>query len=298
VRTSDGVALAVLDHGGDGPPVLLLHGLMGCARTWAPVAAWLPGRVLALDARGHGASGAHGPWTSERMADDAAELLERVGPAVVVGHSMGGLHGLLLAARHPELVRALVVEDMGVDFTGRDAAAAAAWFGAFPRSWPSLDALRAAFAHPRPEFGDYMAESAVPDGDGWRLAVRVEHAAAIAAEWARVPRWAELAAVRCPVLLVEAEESVAPPGQVAQVARRLRDARHVRIPGTGHLVHRSAPREHRAVVEPFVRAHLDAQTTSTPTTRASTGSTGCSAANAAAGSPVASTQCGSQVPGR
>lgn len=254
--TSDGTVLAV-EESGDGPPVLLLHGLMGCAATWAPVAAWLPGRVVAPDARGHGRSQARGPWTTERMVRDVAELLEHVGPAVVVGHSMGGLHGLVLAARRPELVRALVVEDMGVDFRGRDAAAAAAWFRAFPRTWPTRDALRAAFSHPHPEFGDHLAESAVAGPDGWRLAARVEHTTAIAAEWARTDHWAELDAVACPVLLVEAGTSVAP-GQPAEMARRLRDARHVRIPGSGHLVHRTAPAAYRAEVEPFVRRALGA----------------------------------------
>jgi pimeloyl-ACP methyl ester carboxylesterase len=267
VLTSDGVDLAVRELGGAGPPVLLLHGLMGCAATWAPVAAWLPGRVLAPDARGHGRSQARGPWTGERMARDAAELLNRVGPAVVVGHSMGGLHGLLLAARRPDLVRALVVEDMGVDFVGRDADAAAAWFRAFPRTWPTRDALRAAFSHPHPEFGDYLAESAVAGPEGWRLAADVEHTTAIAAEWARVDRWAELDAVACPVLLVEAAESVAPPGQVAEMARRLRDARYVRVPGSGHLVHRTAAAAYRAEVEPFVRTHLDAPVTRRPPRR-------------------------------
>jgi pimeloyl-ACP methyl ester carboxylesterase len=151
-----------VEESGGGPPVLLLHGLMGCAATWAPVAAWLPGRVLAPDAAGHGRSQARGPWTTGRMAQDAAELLEAVGPAVVVGHSMGGLHGVVLAARRPDLVRALVVEDMGVDFVGRDADAAAAWFRAFPRTWPTRDALRAAFSHPHPEFGDYLARAPSP----------------------------------------------------------------------------------------------------------------------------------------
>lgn len=254
MRTSDGVELAVVDFGGTGPPVLLLHGLMGCAATWAPVASWLVrhARTLGLDARGHGGSPAGAPGTAERLADDAAELLERVGPAVVVGHSMGGLHGLVLAARRPELVRALVVEDMGVDFTGADAGAARAWFAALPQRWPSREALRRAFAHPRPEFGDYMAESSVERADGWWLRADVDYAIGIAAQWAHTDRWAETDAVRCPVLLVEAEESVAPPGQVAAMARRLADARHIRIPGTGHLVHRAAPEAYRGAVEPFV----------------------------------------------
>ncbi|GAA3247898.1 alpha/beta hydrolase [Pseudonocardia petroleophila] len=248
----DEVDLAVRDFGGDGPPILLLHGLMGCAATWEPVARWLTahGRVLGLDARGHGRSGAAGPWTVERMAADAAGVLD--GPATVIGHSMGGLHGIALAAARPDLVRALVVEDMGVDFVGRDAAAARAWFAAVPQPFPSLDAVRETFGWPRPEFGDYMARCVREEPDGLYLSTEAGHAADIAGEWARTAFWPLLDAVRCPVLLIEAAESVAPPGQMAEMARRLPDARHVRIPGTGHLVHAAAPGAYRAAVEGFL----------------------------------------------
>lgn len=251
MRSSDGVELAVADFGGAGPPVLLLHGLMGRAATWAPIARRLTayGRVVGLDARGHGRSGARGPWTVARMAADAAELLHE--PAVVVGHSMGGLHGLALAATRPDLVRALVVEDMGVDFRGDDGTARA-WYAALPRVFPTLDAVRDAFGWPRPEFGAYMAACAEERADGWHLLTRVEDALAIAGEWAERDFSPLLDAVTCPVLLVEAEDGVVPPGQMAAMARRLADARHVVLPGTGHLVHDADPDAWLAVVEPFL----------------------------------------------
>ena len=256
LRTSDGLDLHVIEFGGVGTPILLLHGLMGCASTWWPVARWLTahGRVLGLDARGHGRSAARGPWTTERMARDAAEVLEEVGPGIVVGHSMGGLHGLALAARHPDLVRALVVEDMGVDFRGRSVEPARAWFEAMPQPFPTMAAVRRAFGYPRPEFGEYMAECVEERADGWHLLARVEHVVEIAAEWAGLDHWADLGDVRCPVLLLEATDSVAPVGQLAEMARRLRDARHVRIPGAGHLVHATAPAAHRAALDTFLGA--------------------------------------------
>lgn len=256
VQTTDGVDLAVEELGGTGPPILLLHGLMGRADTWRPVARWLGahGRLLGLDARGHGRSGTRGPWTVRRMAADAAEVLAPHGPGVVVGHSMGGLHGIALAAARPDLVRALVVEDMGVDFRGADAGAARAWFGALPQPFPSLAAVREAFGHPRAEFGDYMVECVEERADGYHLLAAVEHTTEIAAEWARTDFWADVDAVRCPVLLIEAAESVAPPGQMAEMARRLPAATHVRIPGAGHLVHAAAPGPYRAAVQDFLRS--------------------------------------------
>jgi len=268
VRTSDGAYLAVVEFGGaepcsagdvpDGPPILLLHGLMGRATTWWSLARALTrhGRVLGLDARGHGRSQATGPWTTDRMVRDAAEVLEPLGPAVVIGHSMGGLHAVVLAARRPDLVRAVVVEDMGVDLTGTagdPVAAATAWFEAMPQPFASRAAVRVAFGYPRAEFGDYMAECVEERADGLHLLTRVRDAAAIAAEWVREDRWADVDAVGCPTLLVEAEESVVPAGQMAEMARRIPLAQHVRLPGTGHLVHADED-AFLAVVEPFLES--------------------------------------------
>ena len=253
MRTSDGLELRVVELGGRGRPIVVLHGLMGRAATWWPVARWLAdhGRVVGLDARGHGRSQARGPWTTRRLAADVVELLAEVGPAVVVGHSMGGLHGLVAAAARPELVRALVIEDMGVDFVGRSAADARAWFGALPSRWPALAAVREAFG----AYGDYMIECVEEREDGWALLAEVAHTTEIAAEWAERDWWAVLPDVRCPTLLVEAEEGIVPVGQMAEMSRRLLDARHLVVPGTGHLVHRDAPEAYRAAVEEWL-AHI------------------------------------------
>jgi len=243
VRTSDGVRLRVVQLGGVGQPIVVLHGLMGRAATWWPVARWLAdhGRVVGLDARGHGRSEARGPWTTERLAADVVELLAEVGPAVVVGHSMGGLHGLVAASTRPELVRGLVVEDMGVDFVG--APDARAWFGALPTRWPALAAVREAFGG----YGDYMIECVEEREDGWALLAEVAHTTEIAAEWAERHWWDVLPGVACPTLLVEATAGVVPTGQMAEMAKRLPYARHVVLPG-GHLVHRDAPDAYRATV--------------------------------------------------
>jgi pimeloyl-ACP methyl ester carboxylesterase len=254
VRTDDGVELQVVEFGGDGPPILLLHGLMGRASTWWAVAQWLVahGQVVAPDARGHGRSQAHGPWTTGRLVADVESVLEPLGPATVIAHSMGGLHALVLAARRPDLVRALVVEDIAVDFTDRSAEDARAWFAALPQPFGSLAHVRQVFGFPRSEFGDYMAECVEERADGYHLLAAVEHTVEIAAEWARIARWDVLPEVRCPTLLVEAEESVAPPGHMAEMARRMPAARHVRLPGTGHLVHAADPAAYRRHVEEFL----------------------------------------------
>jgi pimeloyl-ACP methyl ester carboxylesterase len=82
----------------------------------------------------------------------------------------------------------------------------------------------------------------------------VEHTTAIAAEWAERDHWSELASVRCPALLVEAEESVVPEGQMALMAARMPAATHVRVPGAAHLVHAVAG--FRSLLESFLTTHM------------------------------------------
>jgi pimeloyl-ACP methyl ester carboxylesterase len=97
------VDIAAHDHGGDGMPILLLHGAGGDMRVWDTIAPLLPGRVLAMDLRGHGRSG-DGPWDWEAVLDDLEAVTDHFGlsaPAVV-GHSLGGMLAGMWARRHPE----------------------------------------------------------------------------------------------------------------------------------------------------------------------------------------------------
>lgn len=109
---------------GAGRPLVLLHGNGEDAASLAPVAAVLARdhEVLAVDARAHGRSPrGTGPLTVPRMADDVAAVLAELAPgaaADVVGYSDGGNVALLLALRHPALVRALVVYGANLDPSG------------------------------------------------------------------------------------------------------------------------------------------------------------------------------------
>ncbi|TCK19981.1 alpha/beta fold hydrolase [Pseudonocardia endophytica] len=239
LRSSDGVDLEVVEFGGTGRPVVLLHGLTGRATTWWAVARELVGhgRVVGLDARGHGRSGRPEPgdpdaWSPGRMAADVVELLERLGPSALVGHSMGGLAALLAASRRPDLVTAVVVEDMAVDLTALPSDAAGEYASA-GQPFASLAAVREAF----PGVGDYMTECVEERDDGYHLLVDLADATAIATHWTHTSHWDALDAIRAPTLLIEAEDSIVPPGQAEEMARRISGCEHVRIAGTGHLVH-------------------------------------------------------------
>jgi pimeloyl-ACP methyl ester carboxylesterase len=104
------------DTGGDGPPVMLLHGWMASADlNWCGAYGEISNagyRVLAVDHRGHGRGlRALVPFRLTDCAADAAAILRELGvaPALVVGYSMGGAIAQLIARDHPDVVRGLVL---------------------------------------------------------------------------------------------------------------------------------------------------------------------------------------------
>src|SRR5438094_6559669 len=100
--------------GGDGPPLILVHGLGGAAANWTELVPLLASRhrLLVPDLPGHGGSTALPAVAGlEPFADRVALLAERerMLPAPVVGHSLGGMVVLRMALRQPDAVPALVL---------------------------------------------------------------------------------------------------------------------------------------------------------------------------------------------
>jgi pimeloyl-ACP methyl ester carboxylesterase len=107
-----------LDWGGDGAPVLALHGLASSAHWYDIVAPLLCDRfrIIAPDQRGHGqTTQANDGYDWRSVASDAVGLLDvlEIEKAIVFGHSWGGNVAVATAAHHPERVSALVMIDGG-----------------------------------------------------------------------------------------------------------------------------------------------------------------------------------------
>ncbi len=254
--TLNGIRLAWRDSG-DGeaeraPALVALHGHFSVGITFQRLAgtlspAW---RVVAPDQRGHGASGHPGDYTRDGYVGDAAALIDHLGlaPAVVLGHSLGGVNAYQLAARRPELVGALIIEDIGAHITGDFTEFLAGW----PESFPTRKAARAFLAARAGTGVGYFLEclEEAPDGFGfpWRPADMIESQRCMNGDW-----WRDWLASTCPALLIHGRHSFAvSDGQVAEMAARRPGTELVEFADCGHDVHHEDPEGFANAVRAFL----------------------------------------------
>lgn len=113
--TINGVHLAYEDRGSGSPAFVFIHGWACDASTWAPQLDELSRdhRCIAVDLRGRGGSAAVPPFGVGQALEDTAAIIRELGvaPAVLVGHSLGGIIALAMNGRYPELVLGVVTID-------------------------------------------------------------------------------------------------------------------------------------------------------------------------------------------
>ena len=254
------VELASDQFGEAGPPVVILHGLLGAARNWTTVGKELAGthRVFALDLRNHGRS----PWAAtmsfDDMAGDVAAFIEGrgLGAVTLIGHSLGGKVAMRLALTRPELVGRLVVVDVAP-------VAYADTFGPFVQAMRRVDLA----AVQRRADADLQLQGAVPDavlrnfllqnlvktdaGFVWR--VNLDALAANMDELVGFPPPAQGAAYLGPTLFMAGGRSrYIQPEHRPLIERLFPKAEHVVIADAGHWPHAERPAEFLAQLRAFL----------------------------------------------
>jgi N-formylmaleamate deformylase len=261
-RQGSVVANGVRHHyyrtGSNRPPLVLLHGFMDGALTWLATARALEADydMVLVDSRGHGRSERIGKgFEQEQLTEDMAELLRALGlgPARFVGHSQGAATGIHLAAAHPDLVSALVVEGApesgGPQGDPSQSPAYRAWIESYLAWLEQLKALsheqRMASAlghlppgktiHPAEEYVAWVDICANLDLDMVRLGGSL---------WASLPgRVAEmqraLEQIQCPVLVIKSGFFPSPgaPKAMHEEPSGQANVRIVRFENVGHFVH-------------------------------------------------------------
>lgn len=111
----DGVKLRVNRTGGDGSPVVLMHGITDSGLCWSRLTRDLEAGydIVMVDERGHGESAHPGSYSFAEHVNDLTGVIDalELEQAVLVGHSMSGPHVGAAPAARPNLVRALAVVD-------------------------------------------------------------------------------------------------------------------------------------------------------------------------------------------
>jgi pimeloyl-ACP methyl ester carboxylesterase len=269
VDLGDGRRLSALVWGSSSAEYVFLHGGAQNAHTWDTVLLALGRPAVAIDLPGHGHSdgGRAGYLNPDDNADDVAVAISALAPdaKAVIGMSLGGITAIALAARHPELVRKVVLVDItpGVN---REKSAAITAFVNGPDSFPDFDAILARTVEFNPtrsvsSLRRGILHNALQRDDGtwvWRYArhraTGLEEAAADVDPHDRFSRlWDALEAIKVPVMLVRGlrPQSVVDDADEAELRRRQPTARIEPIAEAGHSVQGDTPVELAALIADF-----------------------------------------------
>jgi valacyclovir hydrolase len=248
ITLPDGATIAY-ETEGSGPPVLLLHGFTGTARShFGGLITELRSNhyVIAPDLRGYGQSRppmrTFPPDFYQRDAEDMAALLDHLDlpPAVVMGFSDGAESAILLAALRPNRVRGVVAWGISGVISAQMAQAAQAWL---PVSAWGDD--RAAWRNE--VIATQGADQFAPQIEGWAAAAQTIHAAG------GNICYTQAAAVACPVLLLNGDGEINNlPSDFERLAARIPTCRAEFVADSGHAIQDDQPARLDALIREFL----------------------------------------------
>jgi pimeloyl-ACP methyl ester carboxylesterase len=252
----DGVEIALAVWEGKGKSVLCVHGISGSCRCWDNVAEALSPQhhVLAMDLRGRGLSEkpASGYSVSHHCRDiDALLKHQNINQVIILGHSLGALIGLELAARFPEKVERLVLVDGGGQLTKEQREKVFAGIQptidrlgkVFPSKEAYLDLMKnnpllKPWTHALERY--YLYELEEVEG-GVRSRVKPEHIKEEADNLTDYTVAEFYPRIKCTVLILRAPEGMTTPDNILlpeealkKMLREIPDVRYVDIAGSNH----------------------------------------------------------------
>jgi pimeloyl-ACP methyl ester carboxylesterase len=276
VVSAGALSIHVVDYGGDGAPLVAVHGTGLVAQVWeAMVPALRPHfRVLAVDRRGHGESDKpEAGYQLDELVPDYAAVVQHFGLTrpVALGHSTGGSSLGIAAGRHPELFRRLAMVDP-IIFPRRDRAGDTTLANSLRlverttrrrAEWPDAKAMfedlatKPVFARWRPEaLWAYVRHGARTREDG---SVVLKCAPELEASMYRhdgsLDLFEAMTRITVPVLIVRAElTDRLPRASAERAAHMIPHATLVEMAGVGHFAPMEEPECVADLVVPFLLA--------------------------------------------
>jgi len=235
-----GRQFAYVDRG-EGPALLLLHGYSDNSRSFSLVAPHLVGyRLIIPDLAGHGASQAGPGATVADFSQDLACLADRLAlrDIVVIGHSMGAMTAIALAALRPDVVLALVLLSgslqPGLDARSPTARAIRALKDPLDQEHPFFDVWHACNQPVDPAFLAHMRKEAA--------GIPTQTWLAILDGLAATDLRADARQLRLPVLAIGgSEDPLFDAGHRRLLAETIGSARSISLAGHGHNPHWESP---------------------------------------------------------
>lgn len=242
------------------PPLVLIHGLDRIARTFDHVAAHFAGRyrVIAYDMRGHGDSDwdPQARYVVEDHVTDLEGLVRQLGLRDITlwGNSTGGRVAQVFAGKHPELVAAVIAEDVGPERPQQISDSYARRVQAEEQGWASEDELIAQLLK-APGASEAVIRPYVRYGTRRRADGRIvwKRDPALVKGFVATDLWQYVRNIRAPILYVIGGRSrIVPPETQEQLRKTLPRVRIVTIPDTGHYPSDERPAEFLAAVDRFL----------------------------------------------
>ena len=258
-----GLRLHYVDWGNrSAPPFVMLHGIDRVARTFDRVAPHFASRyhVIAMDLRGHGDSGwdPEGRYLVEDHVGDLEGLVRALGlrNLTLWGNSTGGRVVQVFAGLHPELVAAVIAEDVGPERPRSIAEAYARRVKQEENGWAGPDELLAAMrasAQPLPEavLEPYVRYGTKRREDGRLVWKRDPN---LVKGFVETELWRYVRAIKSPVLYVLGGRStIVPAATQEELKKALPQVRIVTMPGLGHYPSDERPDEFVKIVDEFLK---------------------------------------------
>ena len=238
---------------GSGDRVILLHGWACNSSFWHHQISALAEthQVIAIDFRGHGHSSIpQSGYTIARLTADIRELIVQLelSPAIVIGHSMGGMVAQQYAILHPEDVNRLILIATAANDTGKALISVA-----IADEEKKTDYRHSFNTH----FGHWFTSNSSPKLMSWvrdqMLQTPEEVALSLVDSYRDLDLRSRLPSINLPTLVIGARDDTSTPSTASEViAGSIPEARCIVIDGAGHFVQLERPDEVNDVIREFV----------------------------------------------
>jgi esterase len=260
--TVNGFRIHYLDWGTSGKqPLILLHGIARVAHAFDHLAPHFCQNyhVIAVDMRGHGDSDwdPKGDYLVEDYVRDIEGLVAQLNLRNIVlwGNSTGGRVAQVFAGLHPELVSAVIAEDVGPERPREISDRRAARMSGEEKGWASVDELLAQMKKDNPRTSEQVLRTLAQYGSKQRADGRIiwKRDPAIGKGFVPTELWRTVRQIKAPIIYILGGASTIVPAETQEQLRQaLPQVQIVTMPGLGHYPSDEKPEDFLAIVDKFI----------------------------------------------